>query len=110
MDQVGNFGAAGVIHGKVIRAVSAPLNEVLTTYRTLNVLRSAISSNHPKLDGYLVGHHPYVIQLLKVALQTRPPKPRYTHAWDVDLVTNYILSLGRNRSLKLKDLSLKLGL
>ncbi|KXJ07709.1 hypothetical protein AC249_AIPGENE19166, partial [Exaiptasia diaphana] len=101
-----------------INPVSASINEILsfltetfnsgTAYRTLNVLRSAISSTHPKIDRYLVGQHPYVIHLLKGALQTRPPQPRYTHTWDVNLVLNYILSLKKNKLLKLKELSFKL--
>ena len=40
-------------------------------YRSLNVLRSAISSTHPKLDGFSVGQHPYVTRLLKGALKTQ---------------------------------------
>ena len=99
MDQVGNFGAAGGVHGKVIRPVSAPLNEILTTYRTLKSLRSAISSTHPKLDDHLAGQHTYVIQLLKPSIRTH-------RMLILSLTTFYHL----DRSLKLKDLSLKLCL
>lgn len=101
-----------------INPISAPINEILifltdcfnsgSAYRTLNVLRSAISSTHSKIDGYLIGQHPFVTQLLRGALLTRPPQPRYTQTWDVDAVLNYILSMEKNRLLKLKELSLKL--
>jgi hypothetical protein len=42
----------------------------------MNVLRSALSSTHPRIDGYLVGQHPYVVILMRGVLNNRPPKPR----------------------------------
>ena len=63
--------------------------------------RPAISSCHPKIDGYPVGQHPMVVQLLKGMLNMRPPKPRYTHTWDVHLVTKYLDSLGKTKLLTL---------
>ena len=54
-----------------------------------------------------VGQHPLVIQLLKRMLNIRPPKPRYTHTWDVHLVTKYLDCLGKIRILTLKLLSIK---
>ena len=77
-------------------------------YRSLNVLRSALSSTHPKIDGFSVGQHPYVTRLLKGALNKRPPKPRYSHTWNVDVMINYIISLGKNSTLSLKTISMKL--
>jgi len=77
-------------------------------YRSINVLRFAISSTHPSIDGYSVGHHPYITRLLKGALNTRPPKPRYTHTWNVDIMVKYIVSLGKNSSLALTVISMKL--
>ena len=52
-------------------------------YRTINVLRSAISSVHPHIDGHLIGQHPYVCQLLRGVAVKRPPQPRYSSTWDV---------------------------
>ena len=40
----------------------------------------------------------------------RPPKPRYSHTWEVSLVTTYLASLDSNRSLSLKQLSWKLAM
>ena len=77
-------------------------------YRSLNVLRSAISSTHPKLDGFSMGQHPYVTRLLKGALNKRLPKPRYSHTWNVDVMIKYMISLGKNRTLLLKVISMKL--
>ena len=101
-------------------SISATLNDVLlfltdrfnsgAAYRSVNVARSAISSCHAKIDGYPVGQHPLVIQLLKGMLNMRPPKPRYTHTWDVHLVTKYLSSLGKTKLLPLKLLSIKLAM
>ena len=73
-------------------------------YRSLNVLRSALSSTHPKIAGFSVGQHPYVTRLLKGALNKRPPKPRYSHTWNVDVMVEYIISLGKNSTLSLKSI------
>ena len=43
-------------------------------YRSLNVLRSALSSSYPRIDGYEVGQHSYVLNLMKSILNNRPPK------------------------------------
>ena len=76
---------------------SASLSDVLlfptdrfnngAAYRSVNVAWSSISSAHPKIDGHPVGQHPLVVQLLRGMLNMRPQKPRYTHIWDVHLVT-----------------------
>ena len=76
----------------------------------LNVARSSISSAHPKINGHPVGQHPVVVQLLKGMLKMRPPKPRYTHTWDVHLVTKYLAHLGAAKLLTLKLLSIKLAM
>ena len=99
--------------------ISAFLNSILSfladcfdeglQYRSLNVLRSELSSTHPKIDGYPVGQHPYVLNLMKGILNNRPPKPRYSYTWDVRQVTEYIEKMGNNSSLSLKQLSLKLA-
>ena len=100
--------------------LSAPLTDILlylteyfnsgAAYRSVNVARSAISTSHTKLNGLPVGQNPLVIQLLKGMFNNRPPKPRYSHTWEVSLVTTYLASLGSNRSLSLKQLSWKLAM
>ena len=79
-------------------------------YRSVNVARSASSTTHAKLDGLPVGQHPLVIQLLKGMFNNRPPKPRYSHTWDVTYVTKFLASLVINRSLSVKQLSLKFAM
>ena len=78
-------------------------------YRTLNVLRSALSSIHPKTDNFWVGQHPYIVNILRGILNNRPPKPRFTYIWDLHLVTEHIKRVGENCSLSLKHLSWKLA-
>jgi hypothetical protein len=55
-------------------------------YRSINVLRSALSSIHPKIHNHCIGQHPYVINLLRGILNNRRPKPRYTYTWDLHVV------------------------
>ena len=76
-----------------IDPVSASLKDILTfladtfnsglQYRSINVLRSALSVTLPNIDGYSVGQHPYVVNILRGILNERPPKPRYSQTWDV---------------------------
>ena len=78
---------------------------------SVNPAHSAICNTHSKEDGHSLGGgggHPLVTQLMKGMFNSRPPKPKYSHTWDVTLVTKYLASLGSNRLLSLKQLSLKL--
>jgi len=63
---------------------------------------------HEKVDGQPVGQHPTIIRVLKGAYNMRPPLPKYSSTWEVSKVTSYIISLGNNETLSLKQLSLKL--
>jgi hypothetical protein len=78
-------------------------------YRSINVLRSALSSTHPKIDRYALGQHPYVLNLVKGILNNRPPKPRYSYTWDVHQVTEHMKQMGSDSSLSLMQLSFKLA-
>ena len=77
-------------------------------YRTINSIRSAVSSTHNPLEGNPIGQHPLVKQLLRGTYNSRPPQPRYVHTWDVDVVLEHIKELGENKNLSLKTLSCKL--
>ena len=76
-------------------------------YRSLNIYRSAISSIHPRIDGFEIGKHPMVIRLMKGIFNKRPPLPKYTTTWSVGDVLKYLRSLGCSSDLSLKDLSYK---
>ena len=77
-------------------------------YSSINAYRSSISSVHEKVDGFNVGQHPLITRLIKGIFHARPPLPRYTTTWNVQLVLNYIESLGDNQNISLKLLSFKL--
>ena len=58
-------------------------------YQTINSHRSAISAYHDYVDGKPVGKHARVCALLAGVFSQRPPQPRYTFAWDVEIVLVY---------------------
>ena len=103
---------------KKVNSILAHVKDILTflsdqfdsnlQYRTVNVLRSAISSIHPWIEGKPVGQHPLVTRLMKGIANERPPKPRYTTTWDVSKVTTYLSALEQNKTLPLKLLTKKL--
>lgn len=96
----------------------APVNSILNylsilfdeglEYRTINCHCSAISAYHAIVDGKPVGQNPRVCALLSGVFNQRPPQPRYTFVWDVEVVLRYIKSLEKNRILSIIDLSYKL--
>ena len=98
---------------KHVSPISSSLNDILSfltdqfhaghSYRLLNVYRSAISSIHPKIDGY-----PLVCRLLKGAFNMRPPLPKYQSTWSVETIILYVKSLGKNEALSLKQITHKL--
>ena len=80
-----------------------PLFQDGLQYRTINTIRSAVSSTHIP-----VGQHPLVKHLLRGVHNSRPPQPHYTHTWDVNLVQEYLKQQGQDKDLSLKRLSGKL--
>ena len=85
------------------RTTSKLLATVLQVH-SLNSYRSAISSVHERVEGYNVGQHPLVTRLLKGVFNERPPLPKYSSTWDVQVVLNY---LGCNSDLSQKLLTWK---
>ena len=79
-------------------------------YSTVNAYRSAISAFHPNIEGCPVGQHPRIKQLLKGVFNRKPPAPRYSMTWNVDDVLRYIKHMGPNKTLDMKQLSLKLAM
>jgi len=79
-------------------------------YRTINTLRSAISMTHDDVDGVRVGQHPLVSRFLKGVYNSRPPAPRYSTTWDVDVVLAYLSSLPDNENLSFQMLTHKVAM
>ena len=86
----------------------ADLFEQGLQHRSINTIRSAVSMSHSHIEGVPIGQHPLVTRLLKGIYNSRPPQPRYTDTWNVDVVLSYLVSLGVNSQLSLKQLSQKL--
>ena len=68
-----------------------------------------LSSTLGKIDGLDIGKHPLVVKLMKGAYNKKPPIPKYTGFWDINLVINYVISLGPNYELSFSTLSTKLA-
>ena len=65
---------------------------------------------HDQVEGVPIGQHPLVTRLLKGVYNLRPPQPRYSDTWNVDMVIRHLQSLGNNSKLTLKVLGQKLAL
>ena len=62
-------------------------------YRSINV----VSTTHAPLEGSPIGQHPLVTQLFRGIYNSRPPEPRYTQTWDVNLLmVNHLRGPGNN--------------
>ena len=94
------------ISGPVVNFL-ASLHKEGYQYNSFNAYCSAISSVHEKVDGHDVGKHPLVVLMLKEIYHDRPPLPRYTCTWNVQMVLNYLDSLRDNDTLSLKQLTWK---
>ena len=100
--------------------LTAPLSEILEfllyqlnlgkRYRTINAIRSAISMTHEEVDGTRVGQHPMVSRFLKGVFNDRPPAPKYSQTWDVDVVLSFLKALPENDHLSFTQLSHKLAM
>ena len=76
-------------------------------YRTMNVIRSAVSAV-ALIDGRPAGQHPLVCRFLKAVFNDNPALPRYSTVWNPDTVLFYLRDLGQNEGLSLIQLSRKL--
>jgi len=78
-------------------------------YRTINSHRSAISAYHNHIGGERIGIHPRVCELLTGVFNQRPPQPKYTFIWDVQIVLDYIkTNWANNKDISDKHLVYKL--
>lgn len=88
----------------------AELSDSGLQYSTLNGYRSAISAGHEYVDGMPVGQHPLVKRALTGAFNLNPPRPKYAHTWDVNVVLGFIEGLGEDGGLSDKMLTYKLAM
>ena len=69
-----------------------------------------MSLTHNQIEGVPLGQYPWVSYLCKGMYNSRPPQPRYTNIWDVDMMIRQIIALGENSNLSFKQLSHKLAI
>ena len=97
--------------------IDSPLNYILDfltelyheglQYRTINVYRSAISAYHVPIGDIPVGQTKEVCTLLSGIDNLRPPVPKYTVIWEVEVVINFLKTMIPEDDLSNKDLTLK---
>jgi hypothetical protein len=107
--------AWATLHG--ISATSPALSDVLNflaelydlglQYRTINTVRSTLSSTLSQYDGYLIGQHPLVTRLMKGIFNSRPAVQKLFPTWSVKTVLLTLKTWSPASSLSLKLLSLK---
>ena len=52
------------------------------------------------VDGYSVGEHPIIARLLKGMFHIRPPEPRYSFTWDVNVLLTFFRVMVSSVSLR----------
>ena len=77
-------------------------------YSTVNTYRSAVSTTIKSISGRDIGEDHLVTRLMKGLFVSKPPVPRYSHTWDVAIVTSYLKTLIPLEFLSLKALCLKI--
>lgn len=84
------------------------LHESGLSYSSINTARSTLSLMLPHQDGKPIGEHPLIVRLLRGVARQRPPTPKYSHIWNVDVVLSYIKKMTCNDKLDMMNLSIKL--
>ena len=79
-------------------------------YRSINLIRSAVSMTHKNIEAAPIGQHPLVSRLMRGIYNSRPPTPQYCSTWDVAAVLSWLKDQGDNQDLSMKELSGKLSL
>ena len=74
----------------------------------INSARCALSLIIPLVNGKTIGENRLICWFIKACYEKRPPQPKYTDFWSVQVVLDWITSLGSNTNMSLKTLSLKL--
>ena len=78
-------------------------------YWTVNAHQSAILPYHNFINGESISNHPNICALLTGTFNERPPQPRYSFIWDVDIFLTYIKNnMPVNSQLSEKKLTCKL--
>ena len=78
------------------------------SYSSVNTARSALSSIMVMNNNVTFGCQPLVIRFMKGIYNMRPPRPKYSNSWDVNVVLHFLRKLSPVNELSFKDLLHKL--
>ena len=76
-------------------------------YRAINTACSALSSVLVLPNNIAFGSHPLVARFLKGVFELKPSLPQHSRIWDVEVVLQYLKTLGLASELDLKTLTRK---
>ena len=74
----------------------------------MNTARSALSSFLVTDSGMTVGNSLLVKRLMKGIFELKPPMPRYSVIWDVNIVLDYLKNFPLHEEMPLSNLTYKL--
>ena len=83
--------------------------QIHLSYSAMNTARSALSSII-SVNKTPVGQHPVICRFLKGVFERKPPSNKYYGIWDVQQVLQFLKSMSPNKSLTLKEITLKLAM
>lgn len=77
------------------------------SYNTIAGYRSAISEVHDFVDGVAIGSHPDISHMMHAIHSDKPPPSKPDDPVNISLSLDYIRNLGSNKSMSIRDLSVK---
>ena len=77
------------------------------SYSTVNSYRSALPGMLVPVNGRPIAEHPLIVRLLKGRFNLRPPVPKYSGTWDVNIVLKLLENWHPLETLEMKHLAFK---
>ena len=93
---------------RVLEFLAKLFNDEEASYSSVNTARSALSSFLWNESGLTIGKFNSVRRFMKGVYELRPPMPRYSFVWDVNIVLNFLKIFVPVRELPLCQLTFKL--
>ena len=95
------------LHGSLVEVLSylTTLKRKGYAYSSINLHKSMLSMTLEPVSDIRIGNHPLCVQFMRGLFNSNPPKPRYNHTWDVNIVLEYISFSGKCNDISLLALS-----
>ena len=77
------------------------------SYSAINTTKSALLTFVKVNNKYSWNTDPLIVRFFKGVFNLKPPTPKYSFSWDVDIVLNYLSKAYPLSDISLKDLTLK---